>query len=201
MQTDYSLKHLTTHFIPDPLSESGLAWKSDVYGGRNNKQIIRSAGTRAGGVDVSVRQGRYKVWRVTHNGKRYQVARVVYILHFGDIPSSSVIDHIDGDGLNNKVSNLSLKTPRENNQNVRLGTKNKTGVAGVFLERDSKSKKDKAYTAVWSDLNCKQQRKRFYLKDFDFNYSETLKVATLFRENKIIELTEQGMLYTVRHGK
>ena len=43
------------------------------------------------------------------------------------------IDHIDGDPLNNKRSNLRLCTNAQNCHNRELSTKNKSGFKGVYL--------------------------------------------------------------------
>ena len=47
-----------------------------------------------------------------------------------------VVDHIDGDGLNNQKSNLRCTSQSANMQNVRH-VRNKTGFKGVYSLRDS----------------------------------------------------------------
>lgn len=46
-----------------------------------------------------------------------------------------VIDHIDGDGLNNRKRNLRFCTQAQNTQNSRMQISNTTGYKGVFLEK------------------------------------------------------------------
>ena len=53
----------------------------------------------------------------------------------GRAPSGFVWDHIDGNRLNNRRSNLRLVTVSENAANAKLSTRNKTGVKGVSLAR------------------------------------------------------------------
>lgn len=46
--------------------------------------------------------------------KQYRVHRVVWEFFNGPIPADKMIDHIDGDKLNNALSNLRLATAKEN---------------------------------------------------------------------------------------
>lgn len=52
----------------------------------------------------------------TINNVRYLAHRVVFYLHKGQWPRG-VLDHIDGNGLNNSIDNLRDVTYTENNQN------------------------------------------------------------------------------------
>lgn len=82
-----------------------------------------------------------KVVAVFDNGRGYHIIavrrqklkahRVAWALTHGQYPCGS-IDHIDGDGHNNKLSNLRDVSHAENMRNRRLSSKNKTGVPGVF---------------------------------------------------------------------
>lgn len=61
--------------------------------------------------------------RVRLNGREYRGHRVIWELFNGPIPEGYVIDHIDGDTLNNNISNLRLTTIQQNMANSRkLGT-------------------------------------------------------------------------------
>ena len=53
----------------------------------------------------------------------------------GPIPDGMCIDHIDGNGLNNRLSNLRLTTLSGNQRNRRLHKSNKTGFPGVYPEK------------------------------------------------------------------
>ena len=70
--------------------------------------------TALGGKAGSYAGGRY---RVCINGRLYPAPRILWALHTGRDPGPCVIDHIDGDTLNNSISNLRAVTPSENRMN------------------------------------------------------------------------------------
>lgn len=65
------------------------------------------------------------------NGKRHYVHRVVWELVHGPVPDGMCIDHIDGNGLNNRLANLRITTLSGNQRNRRIGKNCRTGVIGV----------------------------------------------------------------------
>lgn len=56
--------------------------------------------------------------RYTLDGKRYSAHILVYQTFIGEIPEGYVIDHIDGDKLNNNISNLRAVTQSKNVKNA-----------------------------------------------------------------------------------
>lgn len=59
--------------------------------------------------------GYYRVKLSLGNGyKHYSVSRIVYETFFGEIPEGMVVDHIDGNRLNNHKDNLQVLTNKEN---------------------------------------------------------------------------------------
>ena len=49
--------------------------------------------------------------------QRYQVHRIIWKLAYGSIPNDMQIDHINGDGYDNRLCNLRLVTNRQNQLN------------------------------------------------------------------------------------
>lgn len=64
--------------------------------------------------------------QVRFRGRLYYAHRVAWMISNGEIDGSMVVDHIDGDGTNNKIENLRLVEQAINMRNARraLGAKN-----------------------------------------------------------------------------
>ena len=50
-------------------------------------------------------------------------------------PDGMQVDHVDGDGLNDRRENMRIATPSQNSQNQKVKGNNKTGVKGVCFDR------------------------------------------------------------------
>lgn len=77
----------------------------------------------------SIIQGRYRSIQVSK--KRYYVHRVIWEMMVGPIPDGLCIDHVDGNGLNNRLQNLRLTTLSGNQRNRQVSKNSRTGVPGV----------------------------------------------------------------------
>jgi len=140
----------------------------DIYGGRKHSRLMISAGTTAGGL---TNRG---YWSVELNNKGMSVHRLVYSLYHNiSIPVDLVIDHIDRNPSNNKISNLRLVSPSENNRNRNFGDKQRLGI--IF---DSNLLKNYHRWRVCWIVNGKKKSKGFklstHLKDHDFETAKEL---------------------------
>jgi hypothetical protein len=88
-------------------------------------------GVKAGCIDA------YGYFVVRIWGKNYKLHRVIYHYHYG--LSDCLLDHIDNNRANNKIENLRLCTPVENQRN-RKSNRNRTVdlPKGVSINRSGK---------------------------------------------------------------
>lgn len=186
-------------FYYDESSPSCLRWKTDRTTGLHGKIFLALAGDVAG-----CKEHKDKNYRVgvSMPGKKHRlipVHQIVWELLNGEIPEGFCVDHIDGKGINNLISNLRLVTQKINNRNRSMHKRNKTGKTGVvetwatYLDR-----KYYYYTAYWCTLEGKTRSKTFsWIK---FGKDEAFRLASEVRDKMIAELNEQGAGYTERHG-
>ena len=85
-------------------------------------------------------------------GKRYLVHRLVFLYHHGRMPDT-MIDHIDGNRLNNSINNLRECDRAENGYNSRKRKDNTSGYKNVSWSKATKKwtvrmSKDKKYQVV-----------------------------------------------------
>ena len=66
--------------------------------------------------------------------KNYRSHRVIFAMHHGYMPK--VIDHIDGNRLNNQIENLRESSVQQNQFNVGLTCRNKSGAKNVIWDRN-----------------------------------------------------------------
>lgn len=69
------------------------------------------------------------------NGKSYKAHRVVWIWHYGEWPRQQ-IDHINGDGRDNRIENLRDVSCSENHKNMPVNQNSRSGIIGVRLHKD-----------------------------------------------------------------
>lgn len=80
--------------------------------------------------------GQRSYWRVRVKNSRFVAHRVIWLIVTGEWPENE-IDHINGDGTDNRWDNLRSVTHSENCRNRRMRSDNKSGQTGVFWCRKS----------------------------------------------------------------
>lgn len=114
-------KHITPDYLRRLLSydpETGdLCWKTQ----HTNRVVI--------GRPIRTRIGR-GYYAVQVDGFRMRVHNVVWAMHYGEWPDK-LVDHINCDKTDNRISNLRLATLNQNAFNVGKQSNNTTGAKGV----------------------------------------------------------------------
>jgi hypothetical protein len=99
--------------------DGNLVWK--VKKARANKGDI--AGCNALAKGIMYRQAKI-------DGKQYRVHCLVFLLYHGYLPKQ--VDHIDGNGLNNRIENLRAADASSNALNSKLKSSNTSGSKNVY---------------------------------------------------------------------
>lgn len=85
------------------------------------------AGSRVGVVNVLG----YEVFG--HQKKQYRVHRVIYLMHYGHMPL--MVDHINGNKLDNHIENLRSADHNTNQYNSKMHCDNTTGAKNVYRDK------------------------------------------------------------------
>ena len=153
---NYSIqKHIKELIDYNP--DSGLIYRKKI--GSENKAL----GT------VVKRRGKSYL-TVCFLGKIHYAHRLAFIFMTGIIPNE--IDHIDGNGMNNKWINLREVDRKNNCKNIRIRDDNKSGVTGVYFDKDRNK---------WASM-ISHSGKHFSLGRF-----ENKELAIIARKNAEIE--------------
>ena len=134
--------YLKTLFLYDP--ETGdLIWKErplSHFATKNAQGVINSkCAGKVAGYKSFLKNGDPCTIQVRFDTKLYKAHRIVWILLVGPIPPEMIIDHIDGNPFNNKLSNLRLATVSQNAMNRGPQKNNTSGYKGVFFFKRDKS--------------------------------------------------------------
>lgn len=97
----------------------------------------QNAGTVAG-ARSSVPSGRRMKITVSIDQRLHLAHRIIWEMHYGPIPDGMVIDHINGDPWDNRLSNLRVATVQQNTINRKKAKNNTSGYVGVSQHKRSK---------------------------------------------------------------
>jgi HNH endonuclease len=118
-------RRLTRHMAYHPRTGK-FTWRVNrIHGGK--------VGDEVGHVHRFPRTGRV-VYRIYFDGRYYKASVLAWFYMTGEWPTK-MVDHIDGDTLNNRWRNLRLATASQNAMNSKRPRSNTSGHKGVFIDR------------------------------------------------------------------
>jgi hypothetical protein len=125
-----------------------IRWKVDV------------SRLKAGDIAGSIKSSGYIMVRV--NGYLYTASRIAWVLTHGSIDKTLVVDHIDRNPLNNRLSNLRLVTQSENCHNK----KHRVSEFGVGITKHKNGKLQVQIRGKYLDLfdNVQDAAKAYQLE-------------------------------------
>ena len=167
------------------LDYTSVQW-SEYFELLNETPYIKRKDNKILNIDFSSGYG-----RIRFRGKRWLIHRIRSTMGGILSDNSRLVDHIDGDTMNNHPNNLRECAATDNAKNVKSSGRNLSGKCGVYKQV---AKQNYFYFVVqWSE-NVKRKRKLFrYNKD---NELEKFEEACKFRDK--IEIING---YSKRHGK
>ena len=183
LREDPPCKNYKDYFIIDNTSPSGLSRIKGVSNGVYEKGNIGHCG-------YVCKSGNH--WTIKFKKRMVKVHRIIWELTFGVIPENYVVDHIDGDSLNNSIGNLRVVSSETNSRNRCMSRRNTSGFSGVSFRKNYN-----AYQACWME-NDKLRTKTFSVNKY--GKDEAFRLACEWRQQMIAELNAQGASYTERHG-
>jgi hypothetical protein len=90
--------------------------------------------SRAAGSVLQGHRGKLYI-RISVNGKRHLAHRLAWLYSYGEFPIDKEIDHINGDGCDNRLINLRLVDHAQNKYNAKLNLNNVSGIKGVSYSK------------------------------------------------------------------
>lgn len=98
--------------------------------------VSRSNKVKAGSVVGSIKKSGYR--HIGIGRAVYRAHRLVWIFHYGAVPSDKIIDHVNNDPSDNRIENLRLATMAQNKANSTKPSHNTSGFKGVSFDPKAK---------------------------------------------------------------
>ena len=95
---------------------------------------FRGNTAKAGSIVKNLTSSGYNM--VCVNGRQYQAHRIAYKM-FHKCDPDGILDHIDGDMTNNRISNLRVASSKQNQGNSKMPCHNTSGLKGVTWSKRS----------------------------------------------------------------
>lgn len=112
-----------------------LVWRSRTSGSATDARFnTKTSGRIAGSIGME-RDGGVRGIVIGYRGKDLYAHRIIWEMHNGPIPAGMMIDHINGNPLDNRTCNLRLATREQNYHNQGLSGRNTSGIKGVHFDK------------------------------------------------------------------
>lgn len=163
----------------DETSPSCLRWKQDV----------KSIGPRKPGAAVGNKTNN-GCYQCKLNGANYLAHRIVMVLHGCDV-DGMLVDHINGDPSDNRISNLRLCTDAENSRNRKVQYNNTSGVPGVHYNASKR---------IWVaqvKIGAKNKERSFSVGKHGYYFAKILAINA--RKELLKYAESRGIIYSDRH--
>lgn len=198
---DYNSIDWDELFYYDASSPTGLRWKTDRYIGVDGCVLKAKTGEKAGSVHHQPKLNRSYA-TVSAENTNWFAHRVIWIMHNGRLPNDLVVDHVDGNPLNNDIKNLRAVPQKLNNRNASKRKDNTSGESGIYftsVRSGKNSDKPLTYvTASWYEEDKKRSCKHFPVHKLGL--LPAFKMAVEYRRKMITDLNNAGAGYTEIHG-
>lgn len=164
-----------------PLPATSLLHELFQYEPDTGKLIWRVS--RRGGVKAGMEVGYIRTLPSGHryrcvgiNGQMYYAHRVIWAMHHGECSLNLEIDHINGEGSDNRIINLRLVDMPTNQRNARRQRNNTSGYTGVRYNKATRKWRaeirfggKQKYLGEFGTAEEAAEQYRLYAKRFGFH--------------------------------
>lgn len=109
-----------------------------VFRWKVNRGENKVIGQIAGCLWYNPKNPEFKYHRIIINRNQYKAHRLAYYYFTSIDPNNLQIDHINGNGLDNRFNNLRLSTQIDNTKNLKKPIHNTSGIKGVSYDKQNK---------------------------------------------------------------